>query len=215
MANVMAAKGNAGIGVVYGGDHREATATATTVMPNVCGALASHPISSAETECPLLKAAAAALGPNGDGLTQFSITVFTISGCPHCIRAKAVLKQLNLQWDEINVGDQPERRKDMVELTGAHTVPQVCMYWKAQGVRAFVMSHAYVCIATSPYRMPHCWPFSHFLHRYSLTTSTSAMRPALRSWPQVGSCPGWHSSTKTLCPPLCALAPCHRRWIHG
>ena len=59
-------------------------------------------------------------------MPQFIVTVFTMQGCPHCIRAKAVLKTLSLEWDEIDVGANPSRRADMVALTGgAYTVPQI------------------------------------------------------------------------------------------
>jgi len=62
---------------------------------------------------------------DGEAIPQFSITIFTIGGCPHCIRTKAVLKELSLEWQEINIGVHPERRQGMIELSGAHTVPQV------------------------------------------------------------------------------------------
>jgi glutaredoxin 3 len=68
------------------------------------------------------------VGLEGDGeaLPRFAVTVFTMQGCPYCIRAKAVLKTLSLEWEEIDVGANPCRRKDMVDLTGgAYTVPQV------------------------------------------------------------------------------------------
>lgn len=75
------------------------------------------------SQCPFLNRKG--VGPDGEAVPQFAVTVFTISGCPHCIRAKAALKELSLEWEEINLATHPSRRKDMVSLTGAHTVPQV------------------------------------------------------------------------------------------
>eukprot|EP00750_Incisomonas_marina_P027674 INCI6221.4.p1 GENE.INCI6221.4~~INCI6221.4.p1 ORF type:complete len:577 (-),score=95.81 INCI6221.4:588-2318(-) len=75
------------------------------------------------SQCPFLNRKG--VGPDGEAVPQFAVTVFTISGCPHCIRAKAALKELSLEWEEINLATHPSRRKDMVSLTGAHTVPQI------------------------------------------------------------------------------------------
>lgn len=53
------------------------------------------------------------------------VTVYSISGCPHCRNAKKLLKSLGVPYVEINVDKYPARRKEMVDLTGRKTVPQI------------------------------------------------------------------------------------------
>ncbi|XP_059824638.1 uncharacterized protein zgc:152951 isoform X1 [Hypanus sabinus] len=53
------------------------------------------------------------------------ITVYTITGCLHCLRAKAHLTNEGLPFIEVNIKDNPEIRDQIVNLTGRHTVPQI------------------------------------------------------------------------------------------
>ena len=54
------------------------------------------------------------------------IEVYSGDYCPYCTRAKALLKQRNLEFTEYNVQDEPERRTEMAERApGARTIPQI------------------------------------------------------------------------------------------
>jgi len=53
------------------------------------------------------------------------VTIYTTSICPYCIRAKALLKQKNVAFDEINVESRPELRGWLIERSRQRTVPQV------------------------------------------------------------------------------------------
>mmetsp|Transcript_5194 Transcript_5194/g.13019 ORF Transcript_5194/g.13019 Transcript_5194/m.13019 type:complete len:492 (+) Transcript_5194:70-1545(+) len=53
------------------------------------------------------------------------ITVYSISGCPYCKRAKGFLAEHNLPYTEINLDVYPTRRAEMVSITQRHTVPQI------------------------------------------------------------------------------------------
>lgn len=53
------------------------------------------------------------------------VTIFTTSGCPHCVRAKSALKRHDLAFTEIDVEKNPERRSDMLQLTDKFSVPQI------------------------------------------------------------------------------------------
>ena len=53
------------------------------------------------------------------------IVVFSILGCPFCIRAKGYLDQLGLQYIDVNLDKNSEARQKVIELTGKKTVPQV------------------------------------------------------------------------------------------
>ncbi len=52
------------------------------------------------------------------------VTLFSRSGCPHCARAKSILDQQGLVYDELVVGEQVSNRA-LRAVTGATTVPQV------------------------------------------------------------------------------------------
>lgn len=52
--------------------------------------------------------------------------MFTKTGCPYSARAKKLLTQKGLAFEEINVTDHPERRQEMRDLSGGRdTLPQV------------------------------------------------------------------------------------------
>lgn len=53
------------------------------------------------------------------------ITIYTVTGCLHCFRAKARLINMGLPYTEVNIKANPEIRKYVMELTGRFTVPQL------------------------------------------------------------------------------------------
>jgi len=54
------------------------------------------------------------------------IEVYTTSYCPYCNLAKALLKSKGVQFEEIDVTDDPKLRAKMVELAGGRrTVPEI------------------------------------------------------------------------------------------
>ena len=59
-------------------------------------------------------------------MTQASITIYTTRSCPFCIRAKGLLRDKNLSFDEIDVGADPSVRAQMTQRAGGRrTVPQI------------------------------------------------------------------------------------------
>eukprot|EP00662_Eupelagonemidae_sp_cell21_P042485 gene42485-38177_t len=44
------------------------------------------------------------------------VTVFSLSGCPHCLRAKRLLGDLGHPFEEVSLSDYPEKRADMLAL---------------------------------------------------------------------------------------------------
>jgi len=58
-------------------------------------------------------------------MTQPSITLFTKPGCPYCDRAKTVLDQLRLTYEERNVKANRRNADESVSFSGIATVPQV------------------------------------------------------------------------------------------
>jgi glutaredoxin 3 len=51
--------------------------------------------------------------------------MYTTRWCGYCIRAKALLDARGLEYDEIDLGDDPAFRARLNELTGGWTVPQI------------------------------------------------------------------------------------------
>ena len=59
--------------------------------------------------------------------------MYTTAWCGYCIRAKALLEQRGLDFEEIRVDDDPEFRTKLEELTGGWTVPQIVIDGKPIG----------------------------------------------------------------------------------
>jgi glutaredoxin 3 len=53
------------------------------------------------------------------------VIIYTTSYCPFCFGAKALLRSKNVEFEEIDVTDDPARRVEMEELSGGYTVPQI------------------------------------------------------------------------------------------
>lgn len=53
------------------------------------------------------------------------ITIYTKGYCSFCFAAKRLLKKRNLSFEEIPVMGNPGAEKEMRELTGRNTVPQI------------------------------------------------------------------------------------------
>lgn len=54
------------------------------------------------------------------------VTIYTKAYCPYCVRAKALLSQKGIQFDEMKIDEQPELRPAMIErANGRTTVPQI------------------------------------------------------------------------------------------
>jgi glutaredoxin 3 len=54
------------------------------------------------------------------------ITIYSSMLCSFCYRAKQLLKQKNLSFDEIDVGERPEAYEEMLKVShGRSSVPQI------------------------------------------------------------------------------------------
>jgi glutaredoxin 3 len=53
------------------------------------------------------------------------IQMYTTAWCGYCVRAKALLEQRGLPFEEVRVDDDPNFRTRLEELTGSWTVPQI------------------------------------------------------------------------------------------
>jgi glutaredoxin 3 len=64
--------------------------------------------------------------PTGNPSTApAAVRVYSTQICPYCIRAKVLLKQRGIPYEEIDVTSDPDTRRWLVETTGRRTVPQI------------------------------------------------------------------------------------------
>ena len=53
------------------------------------------------------------------------VIIYTTPSCPFCVRAKRLLHERGIAYDEIDVADDDALRADLVQRTGRQTVPQI------------------------------------------------------------------------------------------
>ena len=53
------------------------------------------------------------------------IQMYSKSWCPYCRMAKRLLAAKGSEWQEIDIEEEPERAREMVERSGRTTVPQI------------------------------------------------------------------------------------------
>jgi glutaredoxin 3 len=53
------------------------------------------------------------------------VRIYTTSYCPYCRAAKALLQRKAVQFEEIDVTDDPQLRAEMEKLSRRMTVPQI------------------------------------------------------------------------------------------
>jgi glutaredoxin 3 len=65
--------------------------------------------------------------------TMADVVVYSTSSCGYCVRAKALLSKLGIQFEEVDVTTDSAKRAWLVETTGRRTVPQIFIKGKAIG----------------------------------------------------------------------------------
>lgn len=61
------------------------------------------------------------------------IRLYTTGWCAYCVRAKALLEERGLAYEEIRLDDDPAFRTRLLDLTGRWTVPQIVVDGKPIG----------------------------------------------------------------------------------
>jgi glutaredoxin 3 len=66
------------------------------------------------------------MGPDQPERLMPPVEIYTTRYCPYCHAAKALLKKKGVNFSEIDVGRDWERRKEMIQrANGRTTVPQI------------------------------------------------------------------------------------------
>ena len=53
------------------------------------------------------------------------IIIYTTGYCPFCVQAKRLLNGKNIQYTEISVDKEPEKRAEMMHKSQRRTLPQI------------------------------------------------------------------------------------------
>jgi len=53
------------------------------------------------------------------------VIIYTTNWCPYCNAAKALFRSKSVEFEEIDVTDDPEKRMEMERLSRRRTVPQI------------------------------------------------------------------------------------------
>jgi glutaredoxin 3 len=53
------------------------------------------------------------------------VKMYSTRFCPYCVRARSLLESKNVEYNDIPVDTAPNLRREMVELSGRYTVPQI------------------------------------------------------------------------------------------
>ena len=55
------------------------------------------------------------------------VRIYTTVWCGYCVRAKALLDDLGLAYEEVPLDEDPDFRRTLQRLTGGWTVPQIVL----------------------------------------------------------------------------------------
>jgi glutaredoxin 3 len=55
------------------------------------------------------------------------LQMYTTTWCGYCVRAKHLLESKGIEYEEINLDDDPGFRQRLLDLTGGWTVPQIVL----------------------------------------------------------------------------------------
>lgn len=54
-----------------------------------------------------------------------NITIYTTAYCPYCVQAKHLLNSKSINFEEIAVDNDPQKRAEMMQKSRRNTVPQI------------------------------------------------------------------------------------------
>lgn len=62
-----------------------------------------------------------------------TVIMYSTAYCPFCARARQLLEQKGIEYTDIRIDEQPEKRAEMIAKSGGHTVPQIFINGQAIG----------------------------------------------------------------------------------
>ena len=61
------------------------------------------------------------------------IKIYTSNWCSYCVAAKNFFDEHNIKYEEINIENENISRKDLQEISGGYTIPQIFINGKCIG----------------------------------------------------------------------------------
>ena len=61
------------------------------------------------------------------------VIMYSTAYCPYCMRARDLLEQKAVKYNDIRIDEQPEKRAEMIAKSGRHSVPQIFINGQAIG----------------------------------------------------------------------------------
>ncbi|MBI2003369.1 MAG: glutaredoxin family protein [Parcubacteria group bacterium] len=58
-------------------------------------------------------------------MEQKAVKIYTTSTCVYCKGAKEYFKEKGIQYEEVNLSEEPDKVQEMVQLTGQMGVPVI------------------------------------------------------------------------------------------
>lgn len=58
-------------------------------------------------------------------MAQPPIVMYATAACPYCVAARRLLHSKDVRWTEVAVDRQTDKRAEMMQRSGRHTVPQI------------------------------------------------------------------------------------------
>ncbi len=58
-------------------------------------------------------------------MNQSAVVMYATASCPFCVAARNLLHSKGVRWTEVAVDQQTEKRAEMMQRAGRHTVPQI------------------------------------------------------------------------------------------
>ncbi len=62
---------------------------------------------------------------NAGGQKLVTVVMYSTAFCPYCVRARRLLEDKGVSYQDIRVDAEPALRQKMVQLSGRRTVPQI------------------------------------------------------------------------------------------
>ena len=58
-------------------------------------------------------------------MTAKPIVMYSRAACPFCVAARNMFKSKNVNWTEVSLDAESDKRAEMISRTGRKTVPQI------------------------------------------------------------------------------------------
>lgn len=58
-------------------------------------------------------------------MTKPAIVMYATQSCPFCVAARSLLRSKGVDWMEILIDIEPDKKAEMMAKSGRHTVPQI------------------------------------------------------------------------------------------